>query len=246
MLVLGIIMFKLEPKFLNVKINDLKHFAVIGFVMAAAISCYVTAFFFAPVANVVLLDYLYPIFIIPLGAAFLKEKTTKNELLALVLSLIALLIINPLSKSYMIGNMLAVLSGIGMAVLIILMRYENRTHKISSVFWFMFFATLFMLPFPFIFGIGNFVVKAHWIILLGAVSTGLSMLFLNYGLERLNAETVAVIDLTLVPLLSIVLAIIILSQIPKLNVLVGGVILIGSAVILKVQKPHGVLKKKKA
>ena len=243
MITLGIIMFRLDPNFLHIKKRDVKHYALVGLIMALAICFYITAFFFAPIANVVLLDYLYPVFIIPIAAFFLKEKATRNEILALIFSLLALFIINPLSPSHMVGNLLAVLSAIAMALLIVYMRFEDRTHSIGAVFWFLLFATIFMAPFPFIFGFGNFLGKIQWILPLGVVSTGLAMLFINLALEKLHAETVAVIDLTLVPLFSIVLGALIVSQIPSLNVVVGGVILVGSALILKRQRPQRVVKK---
>jgi len=243
MITIGIIMFCLDPGFLHIKKKDVKHYALVGLIMALAICFYVTAFFFAPIANVVLLDYLYPVFIIPLAAFFLKEKATRNEVLALIFSLLALFIINPLSPTHMVGNMLAVLSAIAMALLVVYMRFEGRTHSIGTVFWFLLFATLFMAPFPFIFGFGDLLGKIQWILPLGVVSTGLGMLFINLALEKLRAETVAVIDLTLVPLFSIVLGAVVVSQIPSLNVVVGGVILVGSALILKRQRPQRVVKK---
>jgi drug/metabolite transporter (DMT)-like permease len=236
-------MFRLEPKFLKVKMKDLKHYIVVGFIMAIAIGFFVSAFFFTPIANVVLLDYLYPVFIIPLSVFFLKEKITRNETFALLLALLAVFIINPLSSGYMFGNMLAVLGAVFMAILMVYMRFEDRTHSIGSVFWFLLFATVFLSPAPIIFGLGNFLPKIHWIILLGVVSTGLAYIFINYALEKLNAERVAVIDLTLVPLFAIIMGTLFIKQIPSLNVIVAGVILIGSSLIIKKHKHHRILKK---
>jgi len=242
-LFLGIIMFWLDPKFLKIKKQDLKHYALVGLIMAFAFGFYVSAFFFAPIANVVLLDFLYPIFIIPLGAVFLKEKISRNEIFALLLALLAIFIINPLSSGYMFGNMLAVFSAIFMAILMVYMRFEDRAHSIGSVFWFLLFATVFLAPAPFIFGLGDFTPNLHWIILIGVISTGLGYVFINYALEKLNAERVAVIELALGPFFAILLGVLIIKQIPEINIIVGGVILIGSSLILKKHKHHRLLKK---
>jgi len=113
------------------------------------------------------------------------------------------------------------------------MRYIDKRHHIGVVFWFMLFATIFLSPAPFIYGLGTISWNYIWIIILGVVSTGLAYLFLNYGLEKLQAETTSIIVMSTEPIVAIILAILVIGELLTLNVLAGGILIIAAGMLIE-------------
>jgi len=239
---LAAIMPFLDKSFLRIRKKDLPYLLLIGILTAINFTMFITSFTFVPIANVVIIVALYPLFLIPFSWLILREKTSKRELLSILLAILALIIINPLAPGQYFGNLLALISAIMFALLVAYMRYEDRDHNIGVVFWFMFFATLFLSPSAFVYGFGDLIGNIHWIVLLGVVSTALAYLFFNYALKKLRAERVAIIDITLTPLFAIIFGIFLLGQIPTINIVIGGVILIVSSAIVQWHRKRGIRK----
>lgn len=242
---LAIIMPRLDENFLKVSKKDMLNFGLIGLILAINIPIYIAAFLFAPVSNVLLLETLSPFFVLILAAVFLREKATRNELVALAIAVIAVLIMNPLSSGYAFGNLLAMANAVTLAILIVYLRYEDKTHSIGFVFWFILFGAFFLLPFPFIFGFGDVLGNLHWLLILGIFSTAFYFIFLNYALEHLRAETASLMSMTLYPLLGILIAMLVLGQFPTSRMVVGGILLIlgASFVVRKPGRHHHILRK---
>jgi len=119
--------------------------------------------------------------------------------------------------------------------LIIALRKENKDHAIGAVFWFFLFSTILLLPFPFIFGLGDFSGNVLWYVLgLGILSTGFAYLFYNLALEKIGAEISAIVVMITMSLSGILLAFFILSEELNLKVILGGAILILAGVYLQV------------
>ena len=114
------------------------------------------------------------------------------------------------------------------------MRKENQEHKIGSVIWFLLFASILLLPFPFIYGFGNLSGVTFWYVLgLGILSTGIAYLFQNLALQKVGAEISSIIIMIVMPLSAIILASFILHEVLNYHVLVGGFILIISGIYLQ-------------
>ena len=58
----------------------------------------------------------------------------------------------------------------------------------------------------------------------------------------MRAERVAIIDITLTPLFAIIFGIFLLGQIPTINIVIGGVILIVSSAIVQWHRKRGIRK----
>ena len=242
---LAVIMPFLDRNFLKVSKKDLLNFTLIGFILAINIPIYFAAFIFAPVSNVLILETLYPLFVILFASIFLREKTTRNELIALLIAVIAMLMLNPLSSGYALGNLLAVANAVTFAILIVYLRYEDKSHSIGFVFWYILFGMLFLLPVPFLFGFGNLSGNLHWLLMLGLFSTAFYFIFLNYALEHLRADVASLIGITLYPFLGILIALLVLGQFPTVKMAIGGAMLIlgASLVVRETSKHHHILRK---
>jgi drug/metabolite transporter (DMT)-like permease len=214
--------------------NHLLIFFSIGFLFALTLVMFNMANLLAPVQNVVLINSSSPLFVLVFAYFVLKEKITRDKLITIGLAFVGLVIINPLQMSSLVGNVLALLGAVSYGLLLTLMRKEEKCETIGAVMWFFLFATIVLLPFPFIYGFGN-PSTLDWVfmVLLGALSTGLAYLLINLALKEMEAETSSIITTVTLPLVSIILAVIIFSEALSFRVILGGCVLIISALYLQ-------------
>lgn len=225
----------------RVKRTDLKAYIIIGILMAVNFSLFVTANYLAPVSNVVLLFFTFPFWLAIISYFFLRERVTKYMIICLLIAFAGIFAVNPFQGIFNLGNIFALINGLNYAVIVAYMRYIDKRHHIGVVFWFLLSATIFLSPAPFIYGLGTFSWNYIWVLVMGIISTGLAYLFLNYGLEKIQAEASSLIIMTTEPVVAIVLSIIIIGEILSLNVLAGGILIIAAGMIL--EKKHGLTKR---
>jgi drug/metabolite transporter (DMT)-like permease len=223
----------LDKNIFRVTKKDLFEFMVIGLLFAVASSLSNVAFLFAPVQNVSLITSLAPIFVFIFSYYFLREKITTVKVLAVIVAIVGLAIINPLQSEGFLGNILSLIVAGLDGLLATLLRKVNRSHAIGDVMWFLFFATVFLLPFQFFYGFGSISI---YVALLGVISTGLAYLFISLGYQKVEAQIGSILTLILNPVVSISLAAIILKEVLQTRVIIGGVILLLSATLLNLNK----------
>ena len=232
---------RIDRSIFRVTRDDLKNYAILGLLIAADFSLYVVAFSVAPVSNVVLLTFTFPFWLALISHFFLKERVSRFVIICLAIAFAGIALINPFAGIHNAGNMFALANALLYAIMYAYMRYIDKRHHIGVVFWFMLFAAIFLVPAPFIYGLGTVSWNYAWVVVLGIVSTGLAYLFLNYGLERLQAETTSVIVMTTEPVVAIALSILIIGEILALNVLAGGILIIAAGLML--EKKYGLTKR---
>ena len=221
----------LDKKTFKVNLSDLKGHAFVGFLMAATFSLYVLAMLNAPVSNVVLISSLYIFFTAILAYFLLKEKLTRKHLVYVPLALIGLYFIYPFTGGATLGNTFALVQSVLFASLIIFLRKEGKDHGIGAVMWFFLFATIFLSPFVFIYGVGNLMDVLHYVLLLSILSTSAVYLLMTYGLQKARANTAAIISFVSAPLASIFFAWLIISEpLPK-NIVFAGIFLLSAGLI---------------
>ena len=213
--------------------KDVRSYVIIGFLFALTSSLFVYAISRTTISDTVLLQSVQPFFLMFIAYFWLREKITVIKVITLIAGLVGIYIINPLTTGDLIGNISALISGLLFAVLTAYMRYEDKKMHHTSTLWYMFFAALFMIPFPFIFGAGLLLKNIFYILMLGGLGTGIAYLFYNLALEKMEAEIAALFAMILLPLSSIILGVIFIKEIPSLAVIIGGLILIGSGVYLE-------------
>lgn len=214
--------------------KDAKEFFMIGIIYAISLSLYTTANLFAPIQNVVLINYSYPFFVLIFAYLILREKITPTKIITLIIAIIGLSIINPFQfGSSNFGNILALIGAFFYGFLITEMRKEDKSHNIGDIMWFLFFASLLLLPFPFIYGFGDISNVIIYIVLLGFISTGLAYLLYNLALEKIEAEMGSIIATMITPLVSIILAVLIIHEAINIRTMIGGALLVISGIYLE-------------
>ena len=221
----------IDKKTFKIKKKDLKGYALTGGIMAITFTLYITAMLHAPVSNVALISSLYLLFVAMLAFIFLREKLNIRHAIYIPLAFVGIYILNPFQPMYRFGSFIALLQAVFFAAFIIYLRFEQKHHGIGSVFWFFLFATIFLSPTVFIYGLGDFVSVLPYIVILGIVSTSLVYLLLSYGLHKTKANTAAIITFITAPIASILFAYLIINEAVPLTTILGGTILLAAGII---------------
>lgn len=223
----------IDKNSLKLKKKDIRPYAIIGLLFAITTTFFVFALSRTTISNSVLLQSIQPFFLMFIAYFYLKERITIIKVITLIIALFGIYIINPLTTGDLIGNISALISGFFFALLTTYMRYEDKKIHHTSTLWYMFFATLFMLPFPFIFGLGELIKNLPYILMLGGLGTGLGYFFYNLALEKMEADIAGLFSTIMLPLSSIIFGIIVIKESLPLMTLIGGVILISSGIYLE-------------
>ena len=236
LLIFLLILFTKELKTLEtlgIKKKNLIMFLIAGFFgVTIGFGFYMMSFYYIPVSNAVVLVYIYPLVTTLLSWAFLKERITKWEAIAVILVLLGVWSIYGSELSLTtnaFGNLLAILAGCGYAILFVFIRYfEKKGLPYWKVtFWPLVIGGLILLlfvPFEPVAFVPSGIVPLY---ILGiAFFSFLGYVFYAKGLKSIKAHN-AVITVSLTePLTAIILAVIILSEPIPQYVLVGGALII--------------------
>src|SRR3989344_6183741 len=220
------------------KFKDIKGAILVGFLMAVAFSLFSTANFYAPATNVALITSLYAV-ITPIFAWFiLREKLSTKKIVAIMIALAGLIIINPFKTEYLIGNIISLIHPFIFSLFLVYLRKKEKGHDIASMFWFFLFATIFLIPFPFIYGLGNINEIIFYVLLLGVLSTAVPYILLAYGLEKVPAPQASMTILVTLPLPAITFSYLIFGEVVSNLVFFGGSLLIIAGVIALWNEKH--------
>ncbi|MFH1447661.1 MAG: EamA family transporter [Candidatus Micrarchaeota archaeon] len=229
-----IIVPSLDKQTFKITKKDAKDFLLVGMLLAISLSLYTTANLFTSIQSAVLIHYSYPFFVLIFAYLILKEQVTRTKIITLVIAIIGLAILNPLDLgANNFGNILALIGAIFFAALVTEMRKEDKTHGIGDVVWFFFFASLLLLPAPFIFGFGDLSNVFIYVLVLGVISTGLAYFLYNIALETIEAEMASIISMITTPLVAISLAVLIIGETLSPKIMIGGSLLILSGIYLQ-------------
>lgn len=223
--------------------NSFILFITLSFVALGNDLSYFLAFRLTSVANAAIGHQMVSIFVLFLGRFLLKEKTKSYEYMALVISLIGLLIIYyqglAINKFQdVLGISLSLLSALFYAFLIIHYRYLSlKNLSITTINFFRFTLSSFLL-FPGILFFKGFNFTSQD--LLPLVSFGLLFAVIasgihNFGMTKTKSLHASIIGKS-EPVIAIFYAFLFLREIPSLEVLVGGVLIIGSSLWLTLHK----------
>lgn len=185
-------------------------------------------------ANAILLQYSAPIYVAIFGHIFLKERTKIIDWITIffVVGGMVLFFIDELSVDNMVGNIVAVLSGVFFAALTLFMRMQKDGSPLESILIGNIATAIIGLPFmitsekPDLTG---------WImlILLGVFQLGLSYILYSYAIKYVTALE-AIIITVIEPVLNPVWVYIFTGEVPGKWALVGGIIVLISITIRSV------------
>lgn len=171
---------------------------------SAAYACTVITFVaankYTTAATAILLHYTAPIYVAVLSAWFLKERITRLDwiVIFLVIGGMFLFFIEKISAGGLLGNILAIISGMAFAVLVILLRKQKDETPLEPVFWGNVLTAIISLPF--VFTSVPDTPSIMGILFLGLFQLGTAYILYVYAIKHVTA-----LEATLIPIIEPVL-----------------------------------------
>lgn len=217
----------------NVKIKVCKNSVLAGLSLGLMATSFVAANKFTSAANAIVLQYSSPIFIIILSVVFFHEKIGFKEIKVVFLAMVGMVLffLDQLSAGNIIGNSIAIFSGVCMASMFVLTgRKENdESTRLSGILFSNVFVTTVGLIGLIIFGIPEVVYAKEVIsvISMGVFQLGIPYVFYARASKTLTPLTCSLIGM-LEPLLNPVWVAIFAKEVPGLYAFLGAVIILST------------------
>jgi drug/metabolite transporter (DMT)-like permease len=215
--------FRRQP----IRFGKIQVVGALGYV--ATVMMFVTATKLTTAANAIVLQYTAPIWVALFGAWFLKEKTTALDWLTigLVFGGMILFFQDQMEAGHLLGNLLAVASGMSMTVMALSMRKQKDGSPFNSVLLGNLLAFLGGLPFMLDGGPG----LTGWlaIALLGVFQLGISYVLYSVAIKHVTALEATIITM-IEPVLNPIWVFLLLGEVPGPWSLAGGAIILAAIV----------------
>ena len=182
----------------------------------------------------------FPIFVTVMEPLVFSEKLSVLDLVSAVMTFIGIAIVVPefeLGNNTTQGIVWGVVSGFTFAVLSLFnRRFIKRYSGVVISFYQNAFASLFLVPVIFFGGI-NMLRGSDWfyLIVLGVVFTALAHSLYVHSMKRLKAQQASIV-ISLEPVYGILFAALLLSELPEIKTLYGGVLIVFASLVSKIRK----------
>ena len=181
-------------------------------------------------ANAIFLQYTAPIYVVLLGFWFLREKPSRTDWISMFIIFLGLFFFfgDKLSTGGLYGNILAILSGVTSAVMMVAFRAQKDGAPEES-FLIASLATA-VLGFPFV--LKEAWTVNNWLILafLGVFQIGLAFVFFTKAIKHIPALEANLVS-TLEPVLNPVWVFLFLGESMGVFALIGGLIVLGGVTL---------------
>lgn len=206
-------------------------FWVSGIAYSATMTSFVVANKLTTSANVILLQYSAPVWAAILGIALLKERPRAENWIGMALVLAGLVIIfhGSLASASLLGDLIALASGITFALNSVCMRMQKDADPAYSLVLSNVITSFFALPFLFSGGPGLSLPALGAITFMGTIQIGFASILFAYGIKRVSAFA-ALIIACVEPVLNPVWVFAVTGEKPALNALIGGSVIIFAVV----------------
>lgn len=184
-------------------------------------------------ANAVLLQYTAPIYVVILSPLLLGEKNSKLDYLSVVGVIAGMVLFfadnlfgakDETPPQVLLGNIIAIISGVVFALSTVFLRRCKASTSKSSFVLSQFIT--FVVCIPFVINEGLLDLKSIiFVILLGVVQMTLPNYFYAVGINKVRALS-AILILMLEPLMNPVWVAIFAHEIPTVNCVIGGIIIL--------------------
>lgn len=210
------------------KIKKYEAFGALSY--TSTVILYVSATKMTTAANAILLQYTAPVYVALLSAYFLNEKITAYDWFTILIVILgmSLFFFDKLAGGSAIGNILAILSGVGFALTAIFLRKLKDGKPINLVIYGNILTGIIGLPF--------FLGKVPsgssilGLILLGVFQLGISYIFYSEAIKNVSALEGILIPI-LEPILNPVWVFIFIGEKPGFWSLIGGFVVLTAITI---------------
>ncbi|MCL2365963.1 MAG: DMT family transporter [Oscillospiraceae bacterium] len=222
---LAAVVFAIFRKSVKVKLSK-------GNIMAALFLSVTTMLFvfanqLTTAAAAVMLQFTAPVFVLLIQFVFYKKRPRLGEILAVIVTLfgIVLFFADDLDTGHMLGNILAIISGLTFACIFVCNRRPDTQPEQSVMLGFLINAVLWT-PFAlFDPNITADIVPWVFIVIMGVVQVGLAYVFFTVGIKRTPA-LLAILIVALEPVLNPIWVALFTPQRPGPFAILGGAVIV--------------------
>jgi len=216
---------KIKPK--KSLFSNILKLAFFGIFYAATMILFVIANKLTASANAILLQYTAPAWTALIGWFVLREKLRWEQwiTLGLVTAGMFLVFSSGLTYGSVLGDMLALLSGITFAANAVVLRLNKDKNPADILIFSHIICVLFSLPFFFLYPPTMNTSNVLSILFMGIFQIGAASALFAYGIKRISAVQV-MLTATIEPVLNPLWVFIVTSEQPALTVVTGGCIII--------------------
>lgn len=196
---------------------------------AATVVLFVVATKMTTAANAILLQYTAPIWVSLLSVAITGERLRTADWMAVMVVMcgMSVFFLEKVAFDSVIGNALAVLSGVAFAGVALFIRAQRGVATAESILFGNILAALVCLPFAESYVVTPGVIGA--LLGMGVLQLGVSYILYTRALVNVTAIQ-AVLFTTLEPLLNPIWVVLMIGEVPSPLSIVGGVLVIGGVV----------------
>lgn len=191
---------------------------------------FVTSTKLTTAANAIFLQYTAPVYVVLLAFWFLREKPSRTDWVSMLVIFTGLTLFfgDKLSTDGFYGNMLAILSGVTSAVMMVSFRAQKDGVPAESIL----IASLFTAIFGFPFILKETWTVTSWLIIafLGVFQIGLAFIFFTQGIKHISALEANLIG-TLEPVLNPLWVFLFLGESMGAFALLGGLVVLGGVIL---------------
>ena len=178
-------------------------------------------------ANAIFLQYTLPIYIVFFGYWFLNERPQRADWISLIVIFAGLFLFfgDDLNFDGFTGNIMAIVSGMAMALLMLCMRKQKDGTPANTILLGNIIGAVIGLPFLFqeSYSLQNLSIIAY----LGIFQIGLSFVLYSIAIKQVQALEATLI-LTLEPILNPLWVFLVIGETPGKLALIGGMFVIGA------------------
>ncbi|MDF2571552.1 MAG: putative permease [Sporomusa sp.] len=219
---------------IDIKLKQQNHYfclAIMGVILAIHWVAFFESIQLSTVAIGLLTFSTFPVFVTFLEPYFFKENIKGSDVMVALITFLGVMLVIPefqLKNNLTQGVLWGITSGFTYAILSMLNRkYVIEYSSLVIAFYEQLIATIILIPFFFLQRPMVHFSDIFLLILLGIVFTGMShSLFIN-GLKSIKTQTAGIIS-SLEPVYGVVFAVFLLREIPTLQEILGGIIIIGT------------------
>lgn len=197
---------------------------------AALVILFVIANKLTTAANAILLQFTAPIWVALFSGCFLKEKSRKSDWIAIAVIMFGMVLffVGDFGNGNMIGNLVAVLSGIAMAAMVILLKLQGSDSPVEVSLLGNLFA--FAVGLPFFFLSVPSLSSVSGLVILGVLQLGIPYIFYTAAIKHVTAIEAILIPI-IEPLLNPVWVFLVTGESPGVYAFAGGTIVITTIII---------------
>jgi drug/metabolite transporter (DMT)-like permease len=219
----------------RITLKDFLVLSACGLCYAATMILFVIANKLTASANAILLQYTAPVWAALLGWLFLRERPRWEHWCALALVSLGMLLVfsSGLASGSMLGDMVALISGLAFAANSVAMRTRKDGNPADIFIFSHLECALFSIPFFFLHPPSMTTNNVLSIVFMGIIQIGAASALFAYGIKRVSAVQ-AMLIATIEPVLNPVWVLLVVGEKPAASVLAGGTLIVGAVLFTSI------------